>query len=319
VLKPQRGGVSDGWVAVVAADGKSLDFLTYFGTNDEPSTGGGETLRSLGTDSSGNIWIGGETLGTDLTPTADAFQAMRSRTGSARAPSFMERMLARFSKTGEPGRHAYVAKLSPDGRRLVYLSWLGGDGYDDMENEGISDAQGNFYVAGSTASADFPTTPGVFQSALSGAYPGNTQSRDAYLAKINDDGSLGFVTLFGGSAKADEVFFGPAIIHAGNICATGFMRSSDMPVTAHALQPHKAGAPDSKDAVLACFSPDGTALRYASYFGGSENEGGRHIAAGPDGRSLVIVGETRSHDLLLKNPASAEYAAAWVAKFTISD
>ena len=73
VLKPRRGGEKDGWVAVVSADGGSLDFCTYFGPNDDRQNRGDETIRALGVDAAGRIWIGGTTHGGAMTPTADAF------------------------------------------------------------------------------------------------------------------------------------------------------------------------------------------------------------------------------------------------------
>jgi hypothetical protein len=286
VLKPKPGGIKDSWVAVVAADGGSLDFLTYFGPSNDRRRRGDETLRGLGVDSQGNIWIGGQTFGTDMTATADAFQKARGGAAAGKS-SLFDRLLGR-SASYDMNNSAYIAKLSPDGRKLVYFSWLGGNRYDGIETEGISDADGNFYVAGSTSSTDFPVTAGAFQSELRGADPDNGFAGDGFVAKINNDGSLGFATLFGGSSTGNEDFFGPALAADGTVCATGRFRSSDLPVTAHALQPNKSGAKDTQDSVLACFSPDGKRLRYASHFGGSAKDHGRHIAAGPDGHTLHI-------------------------------
>ena len=68
---------------------------------------------------------------------------------------------------------AFVAKLNPDGTRLVYSSYLGGSRAGSSpstgEDEGSAialDAAGNAYVAGYTQSYDFPTTPGAFQPTL---------------------------------------------------------------------------------------------------------------------------------------------------------
>jgi hypothetical protein len=317
VLKPRAGGLKDSWIAVVAADGGSLDFLTYFGPNDDTRKHGDETIRALGVDSQGNIWIGGQTFGTDMKPTADAFQQERGE-ATAGERSLLDRLLRRGTGTKHMNNSAYIAKLSPDGRRLVYFSWLGGSRYEGIETEGVSDTNGNFYVAGSTSSADFPVTAGAFQTKLRGADPDNGFAGDGFVAKINDDGSLGFATLFGGSRTGNEDLFGPAVGANGTVCATGRFRSNDLPVTAHALQPEKAGKPDTQDSALACFSPDGKELRYASYFGGSGKDHGRHIAVGPDGHTFHIVGETSSRNLPLTNPPRDEFAGAFIAKFRLS-
>ena len=295
VLKPKRGGNKDSWVAVVAADGSSLDFCTYFGPSDDRQPRGDETIRALGLDAEGNIWIGGTTHGSDMKPTPDAFQKTRG------GPP--------------PSGEAYVAKISPDGKRLLYFSWLGGRGNDEIETEGVSDAAGNFYVAGATASSDFPTTPGAFQRRLEGAGPGAWDG-DGWVARINNDGGLAFATLYGGTAVGSEGFFGPAVDRAGNVYCTGRFCSSDCPVTPDAFQKRKAGPPKSQDAVLVVFSPDGKKLLYGSYFGGSGVDHGRHIAAHPDGTSVHVIGETGSRDLPLAHALQTTPSGAFLAKFT---
>lgn len=292
VLKPRLGGTKDSYVAVVSADGSSLDFCTYFGPNDDTGNAD-ETIRALAVDATGNIWIGGTTHSGDMTPTADAFQKVR---GSP-------------PPTGE----AFIAKLSPDGKRLVYFSWLGGNGNDEIETEGVSDAAGNFYVAGSTASTNFPTSSDAFQSILKGG-GGGPFSGDAMVAKINNDGSLGFATLYGGSVVGPEGFFGPAVDPAGNVYCTGRFRSPDCPVTSDAFQPQKAGP--AQDAMLVVFSPDGKRLLYSTYFGGTGTDHGRHISMHPDGSAVYIIGETNSKDLPLVNALQTAPSGAFLAKFS---
>lgn len=314
VLKPRLGGDKDSWVSIVADDGRSLDFLTYFGPSDDHGKGD-ETIRALGTDSHGNIWIGGVTQGSGMTPTPDAFQKVRARIPAT--SSLLDRLLGRNSGRNAVDSEAYVARLSPDGRRLVYFSWLGGTGFDEIETEGISDAQGNFYVAGSSAARDFPTTPGAIQSELRGGEADNPFAGDGMLARINDAGSLDFATLYGGSTPGSEGLFGPVLTAAGDVCATGRFHSTDLPLTAHAQQPAKAGPPGSQDAVLMCVSGDGKNLRYASYYGGTGTDHGRLLAIGPDGNTFFIVGETRSTDLPLKDAYNPQPSGAFIAKFRL--
>src|SRR5262249_13327045 len=81
----------------------------------------------------------------------------------------------------------FIVKLSPDGSRLVYATYLGGKGDENMVN-GLAygdiavDATGAAYVTGSTTSPDFPTTPGAFDTTCGtdGACNGLT---DAFIVK----------------------------------------------------------------------------------------------------------------------------------------
>jgi len=294
VLKPKKGGLKDGWVAVVAADGGSLDFCTYFGPDDDNNKRGDETIRALGVDDQGNIWIGGTTQGSGMVPTPNAFQQVRGQ-GSHRS-------------------EGYIAKISRDGKHLKYFSWLGGNGADEIETEGVSDASGNFFVAGSTGSTDFPVTPGAFQRVLRGGK--GKQYVDGWVAKINNDGSLGFATLFGGSDEGSEGFFGPVVDQQGHVYVTGRFRSTDLPVTEHAFQSKFGG---KLDAFLAIFSEDGRQLLYGSYIGGSRGDQARHLGISPKGDAVFIVGETTSTNFPLVHPTQATPSGAFLLKVSISD
>jgi hypothetical protein len=71
---------------------------------------------------------------------------------------------------------AFVVKIDAKGSTLVYATYLGGDG-DDVGHGMAVDLDGNAYVTGSTASADFPTTIQAFQTLPGGA-------EDAFIVKI---------------------------------------------------------------------------------------------------------------------------------------
>jgi hypothetical protein len=71
---------------------------------------------------------------------------------------------------------SYIALLSVDGRSLPWATFLGGSG-DEMLRALALDVSGNLVVIGSSESADFPATPGAYDSTLYG-------SRDAFVAKL---------------------------------------------------------------------------------------------------------------------------------------
>ena len=93
---------------------------------------------------------------------------------------------------------------------LVYATYLGGSN-DDGASRIAVDAGGNAYVVGTTASLDFPTTPGTDRT-LGG-------DQDAFVAKFSPSGALLYATYLGG--PCDDAGLGIAIDGAGNAYVTG--------------------------------------------------------------------------------------------------
>src|SRR6185369_14433071 len=71
---------------------------------------------------------------------------------------------------------AYIAKLSADGTKLMYASYLGGND-NDIPTDIALDKADNLFVVGTTHSWNFPTI-NSFQSELSGYWSG-------FIAKIS--------------------------------------------------------------------------------------------------------------------------------------
>jgi len=145
------------------------------------------------------------------------------------------------------------------------------------------DESGNSYLAGSTSSANFPTTPSAFQLAYGGG-------GDALIAKLDPTGStLLFATYLGGSGGDSAA--GIALDPGGNVIVAGSTRSPNLPVN-RAFQSTLLGP---QDAFLSKLNANGTQLLYSTYLGGSGTDWARGVALDPSGRALVIGGTDSSN------------------------
>ncbi len=263
-------GERDALVAKLAPDGSHVVWGTYIGGSG--ADGGAGSIR---VDASGSAYLLAHTRSEDL-PASD--NALQKRLGG--------------------GKDLFVARLAPDGRSLVFLTYLGGSAQDFTETHGLALASdGTVYVTASTLSKDFPPagTRGA-QPTYGGSGGKDTGTKtnypgDGFVARISADGStlLGF-TYFGGSLG--EGIEGSAIDSNGNVWVSGATYSADLPVSSSAWQ-HSTGG--LADAFVACFTPDLSGLVFASYRGGSDHDFARCIAVSPTG-SVAVGGVVYSAD-----------------------
>lgn len=198
---------------------------------------------------------------------------------------------------------AWITKLSRDGRRVRYSTYLGGSGLDGV-GDAVFDDAGNLIFVGSTNSADFPVKNAVGDG-LSGA-------KDAFVVKLSPSGRIVFSTLLGGSS-GDHAMAVDADA-AGAIYVHGYTFSPDFPTTPGTLKP--ATEDDSQDATVVKLSPQGE-LVYSTRLGGEESsELGYDLVVEPAG-SAYVSGWTDSDDFPTVNAVQPEYGGsydAYVAK-----
>ena len=175
---------------------------------------------------------------------------------------------------------------------LVYSTFLGGSDFE--LGSGIAlDSGGNAYVTGCTASLNFPTTSGAFQTANAGNDGGAcgnvVDGGDAFVTKLDPSGSvLVYSTYFGGSGR--DQGFSIAVDLAGNAYVTGVTQSSNFPTTPAAVDQSYNG---SFDAFVTKLDATGAALVYSSFLGGSGADLGFGIAVDSGGNAYV-TGYTES-------------------------
>jgi hypothetical protein len=173
---------------------------------------------------------------------------------------------------------------------LVYSTFIGGGDYDQGNSIAI-DASGKAYITGYTSSADYPTTPGAYQTSFGG--PGYNEV--VFIAKLNPTGSaLVYSTFIGGNGSDNDYGTSIAIDANGNAYITGKTNSSDYPTTPGAFQITFGGYYHADgDAFVTKINSSGSALVYSTFIGGSGGEIGTSIAVDANG-SAYITGFTTS-------------------------
>ena len=333
-------GPQDGFVAKLSPDGKTLLWASYFGTADP------YIIRDIALDQSGNIYIGaGYSYGAYPSAVSNAFtnsprglddtviakianngsrifwasyvggSDKESLTPSVRTDSNGNAYLLTFSrsinapvsfnaydKTLNGGSDFYLSKFSPAGT-LLYATYIGGSQNEDLETHQLAvDGQGNAYIAAGSFSPDYPTTSGVIQRTFGST--GGTGG-DVVVSKISDDGSrLLASTYYGGSVG--DLGQGISINSQGNVYLTGNTNSSNLRVTADALQSTKNLG---SDAFFAQMSPDLSVLIYATFLGGSGDDRGRATAIDSQD-SFYGAGDGASTDWPLVNAFQQKYGGS---------
>jgi hypothetical protein len=188
----------------------------------------------------------------------------------------------------QPGFHsgveAFVTKLNPTGTAAVYSTYLAGSSGPVGGSVGLAiavDKAGSAYVSGFTSSADFPTTPGAFQSMLP-----PTGSAHAFVSKLNPaGGALVYSTFLAGNGDDFALTdMGLAVDNAGNAYVAGNTLSPEFPTTAGSLQPKYAGGGDG---FVSKLNPSGTALVYSTFLGGSDQDAASGLALDAAGNAFV--------------------------------
>ncbi|MGK0299050.1 MAG: hypothetical protein ACI9XC_002676 [Gammaproteobacteria bacterium] len=260
------GGSDDVFISKLNADGSALIYSTYLGGSEY------DQARSMALDSSGNVYVTG-------------------RTESANYP-VLNPIMPKFSGKLD----AFVTKVSADGSKIIYSTYLGGR-ENDIGHAITTDTEGNAYVTGLSNSPDFPTV-GAIQPTFRGG-----DGDDTIVLKINAAGSaLVYSTFIGGSG--DDESRAIAVDASGNVIITGYTRSHDFPIL-NALQANFAGA--THDIFLTSLNASGSGLRYSTYLGGSGSDYGRGLALDADG-NIYLTGYTTSLDFPTYQPLQEHYA-----------
>jgi hypothetical protein len=249
-----------------------------------------DSANAIAVDAQGNVWIAGSSSSTvSLT---DQYAPIQNAPAGA--------------------RDAFVARLTPDASgRLILTYWTQLGGTDDDEATAITvGADGFVYVAGYTASIDFPRAGASVQDAFGG-------ETDAFAAKIRIEDSgldaLWYSQYYGGNGR--DVANGVAIDSAGAIYIAGQSLSDALPgVEGVGLQCCRRGG---SEGFVAKFNPgSSSSLAYGTFLGGTSTDVIHAIAVDADG-NVLVAGYTSSGDFPVTGGAYQDFMRSGTDAFLV--
>jgi Beta-propeller repeat/Abnormal spindle-like microcephaly-assoc'd, ASPM-SPD-2-Hydin len=239
--------------------GDGFVYATYLG-----GSSGQDIAHSIAVDNSGNAYVTGTTESNDF-PTMNPLQPASAG-----------------------GIDGFVSKINPLGTALVYSTYLGGNGQDELESISL-DGAGNAYVAGWTDSTNFPVE-NAFQSTLNAG----AQLSNAIVAALNSTGSsLIYSTYFGGMSVFGA---GIATDSTGNATIVGFT-TCDLPLK----NPLQSTCSVNDTGFVAKFDSAG-GLDFSTYFGGTSAAQPSSVALDGSGNIYFAGTVTGTASLPLVDP-----------------
>jgi hypothetical protein len=260
----------DAFVAKIDATGvgaSSLIFCTYLGGE------GADEGKGLSVDNSGNVYVTGDTESPDF-PTLNQYQ------------------------TDQPDKDAFVTIIDTNqsgASSLIYSTYLGGESFEYGEGIAVG-INGYVYVAGWTASTDFPIQ-NQYQT-----FQGNYYNAFVTKIDINQTGgaSIIYSTYLGGGG---EYCYGIAVDSSENAYVVGYTDSPGFPIR-NQYQSDQPGW-DSFLAKLDTTQSGDSSLIYSTYLGGEADDFCWGIAADSSGNAYVC-GATYSTDFPILNQYQAD-------------
>lgn len=212
-----------------------------------------------------------------------------------------------------------LSKYDTTGTFLVWSTYIGGAG-TELPHSIIVNAQDELYVYGTTGSANYPTTPGAYDTSFEGGFPYLTDGlgvafpagSDIIISKLDFEGAqLLSSTFVGGNGNdginreaptnynyADEIRGeidfdneGNVIVASSSLVSSG---TNDFPTTTGVVFPDSPGS--LQDGVIFKMPEDLSSMIWSTYFGGSSEDAAFSITTNSSGQ-VIVCGGTSSTDL----------------------
>ena len=274
-----------------------LVFSTFLVQGGSTDTAGPVGEPRITVDSFGAVYVAGSLLPALLTfpqdPTPPSLAGLTVTPGA-------------FQVTRKSNKSGYVLKLHPDGAVLDYSTYLGGSTSEFAGGIAV-DATGEAFVDGQTASSDFPTTAGAFQTANSGA--------SAFLTKLKPDGSGLLFSTFLGAAGINSQANAIALDGTDNVLVAGSTSGPGFPTTPGVFKTNVSGAGSFN--FVSEFDSTGSRI-FSTYVGDGASVSGVKV----DSSGIYVAGVTSSANYPLLNsiepaPVNGE-TPAYITKLNLT-
>jgi hypothetical protein len=280
------------FIAKLNPGGATINWATYLG-----GAAGSTFSGDLTPDAQGNVWAVGITAGGSTFPiTSDAYQT----TGP-----------------GSGNYAGFIDEISPDGAKLVYGTYFGGDANTTPLDVAV-DANENVYVTGSTTNTAFPVTANALQPLFANGDQGPDNS-DAFFS-ILGGGTIGVISpIVGGDVGDTTITVEGAGFQQGATCS---IISGDTTIASTIATVNSSGtavtctfplngAPTGSYTVIVT-NPDGSALTKQSAFT-VESAVGPQMNLSIVGRPAIRVSVATTFDLVVSNMGDTNAYGSMVA------
>ena len=266
------------FIAKLDPSGSRIVYLSFFdGISDD-------FLRQMIVDETGNVYGVGHTGSPDFPVTPGAFQT-----------EFMGNYFG--TEPQSPFADAFIFKLAPSGKELIYSTFVGGRGTGDDITDIALTPGGAAYVAGKIDAEPRLRAPGAFHQTF-----GTGSSDIAQLLRVDPNASqieYSIDVRGDNTTRMSQV----AVDESGNAYVAGRTWATNLPVTQGAFQsayPPPAGNFDGWVAKFGADTSGAPRVVFLTYLGGNHFDSIDDIAVGEAG-SVYLSGSTKSTNFPTNN------------------
>jgi alpha-tubulin suppressor-like RCC1 family protein len=282
--------LTDAFVTELDASGSNLVYSTFLGGS------AGDGGNGIAVDALGDAYVTGFTYSTNF-PTRNAFQARLVCTNSI----YMN-------------ANGFITVIGAGGSSLMYSTYFGGTNFDQGQSIAV-DPNGFVYVAGYTASTNFPTT-NAFQKFLNGAAPRSASYNvsDAFVAKFDFTSETNLALVYSSylGGTNNDVATSIACNANGDAYVTGWTISTNFPNTVtNIAELHSFLVTNTSHSFLAtnvflaritnAIGTTNVGVAWSSVFGGKGVDVGYSVALDPANGNVYVAGAASSTNFPVYN------------------